>query len=504
MKTKWAVACAVPIFGALLALGHGCSGTRSQVKEFQRMDVGEGPGEVLTHLIGLQKEPGEQQIVAHPPPAAQGEGSGVPPVPSDYSSDVSTAGLSMSRDTAAMHDVLPAVPPLGTPPLLVQTDVHTAKSSLAETVSPEAVATRYSSVPVPSRSILPPVTESAKPITQKDTSPHGMSPSQISATPPVPTPPPNVSGPAIVSSKSRVPENMAPSSDTPVSSPVPAENPPTPSADPRQKEKTTIVPTEETPSLSGKVSSDVPVPSSGSIEQYRRPVPVGPQKAPTPDIASVKPPVPLEGTSPPVPPAGYYMTLKKGEMSPAVSKKVAPPATARETPPETVTEKVSDYSGGPGYRIGPEDVLHLSVWGNPELTMDVAVRPDGRISLPLIQDVPVEGLTTAEVAAVIRQKLLAYIKEPSVSVMVKEVNATKFYVLGYVARPGTYALRGDVTVLQALSLAGGLGQFASPRKIRLVRNTKGIQEVRILNYYDMIESGDGNYLLMPGDTIVVP
>ncbi len=156
------------------------------------------------------------------------------------------------------------------------------------------------------------------------------------------------------------------------------------------------------------------------------------------------------------------------------------------------------------YRIGPEDVLHISVWQNLEMTQDVVVRPDGKISLPLIQDIRAEGRTAAELAHVIQEKLLPYVKDPDVTVIVKEVNAPKIFVTGYVAKPGTYPLRGDMSILQALATAGGLTPFASPKKIRLIRNKGGKQEIRVVNYYDLIDSGKGNYLLRSGDTLVVP
>jgi polysaccharide export outer membrane protein len=158
----------------------------------------------------------------------------------------------------------------------------------------------------------------------------------------------------------------------------------------------------------------------------------------------------------------------------------------------------------PSYRLGPEDQLRISVWDNKELTLDLVVRPDGKISMPLLQDVPAEGLTAAELAANIQEKLSAFIVNPEVTVIVLQVNAPKYYLIGYVARPGTYPLRGDTSVLQALALAGGLTQFASPRSIKLIRGARGKQEVRKINYYDIIDSGEGNYLLKPGDTIVVP
>jgi polysaccharide export outer membrane protein len=132
------------------------------------------------------------------------------------------------------------------------------------------------------------------------------------------------------------------------------------------------------------------------------------------------------------------------------------------------------------------------------------VRPDGKISMPLIQDVNAEGLTSAQLAESIQQKLSAFIVNPAVSVIVLQVNAPKYYVMGYVARPGTYPLRGEMSVLQALALAGGMTQFASPRSIKLIRNVGGRQELRKINYYSIIDDGEGNYLLKPGDTIVVP
>jgi len=169
-------------------------------------------------------------------------------------------------------------------------------------------------------------------------------------------------------------------------------------------------------------------------------------------------------------------------------------------PVQTPTGSQSD----PSYRLGPEDRLRISVWDNKELTVDLVVRPDGKISMPLLQDVPAEGLTAAQLAANIQNGLSAYIVTPEVSVIVLEVNAPKYYIIGYVTRPGTFPLRGDTSVLQALALAGGMTQFASPRSIKLIRANKGRQEVRKINYYDLIESGEGNYLIKSGDTIVVP
>ena len=197
-------------------------------------------------------------------------------------------------------------------------------------------------------------------------------------------------------------------------------------------------------------------------------------------------------------------SLSRGNQASAVAPARQSPSVRLQVPPENAGAGAEDYSGGPNYRIGSEDVIHIDVWGNTELTRDATVRPDGKISLPLIQDIQAAGLTSAELADRIHQKLLAYVKDPAVSVMVKEVNAVKIFILGYVIKPGTYPLRSDLSVLQALSLAGGFTPFASPKKIRLVRNKEGGQEIRVINYYDLIGTGEGNYLLKPGDTIVVP
>lgn len=170
----------------------------------------------------------------------------------------------------------------------------------------------------------------------------------------------------------------------------------------------------------------------------------------------------------------------------------------------TITEKEIKIPES-GYRIGPEDLLRISVWNNQELSLDLTVRPDGKISVPLIQDVQAEGLTPGELSDLIHTELLKYIKDPQVSVIVLQVNAPKYYIIGAVKNPGTYPLRGDLSLLQAVTIAGGFTPFASLKNIRLVRNNGGRQVVRVVNYYNVIANqSNSNYLLMPGDTIVVP
>jgi polysaccharide export outer membrane protein len=158
------------------------------------------------------------------------------------------------------------------------------------------------------------------------------------------------------------------------------------------------------------------------------------------------------------------------------------------------------------YRMGPGDILHVSVWNNEELTLDVMVRPDGKISLPLIQDVTAAGLTAEELRSIIEVRLKEYLIEPVVTATVKEVNYPKFFIMGEISKPGTYPLRERLTVLQAISLAGGFTQFATPRNIRLIRNNGSTRENIRINYYELIRSGDQdkNLFLVPGDTVIVP
>jgi len=163
---------------------------------------------------------------------------------------------------------------------------------------------------------------------------------------------------------------------------------------------------------------------------------------------------------------------------------------------------------GPGeneYRIGPEDVLDISVWKNLELTKKVPVRPDGMISLPLVHEVQAAGLTPAELRDVLTRKLEAYMPSPQVSVTVAEVHSFKVSVLGEVMFAGRHVLQSRATVLDALALSGGLKEFAARSRIVVLRPTgKGMQ--RIPFDYNEVVSGDGaqNIFLQPGDIILVP
>ena len=163
------------------------------------------------------------------------------------------------------------------------------------------------------------------------------------------------------------------------------------------------------------------------------------------------------------------------------------------------------------FLLGPEDVLEVSVWRNQDLSRTVVIRPDGKISLPLIGEIQASGSNPAQVAAKIAARLAEFKENPNVSVSIKEVNSYFIYVLGEVHRPGKYPLKSYVTVLQGVSMAGGFLPFASQSNMQVIRtrtyeNGKEVQ-IRIPVPYNELVAGKGaigNFTLKSGDTIVVP
>jgi polysaccharide export outer membrane protein len=161
---------------------------------------------------------------------------------------------------------------------------------------------------------------------------------------------------------------------------------------------------------------------------------------------------------------------------------------------------------GLGYRIGPEDVLQIVVWNNDALTRTVPVRPDGKISLPLLNDVQADGLTPTELRDDLTKKLASYISNPEVSVIVVEVRSFKVSVLGEVLKPGRYDLKSWATVMDALAMAGGPNEYAKRSGIVVMRQN-GRRTDRIPFDYDRARSGEGNainFYLRPGDIVLVP
>jgi polysaccharide biosynthesis/export protein len=159
----------------------------------------------------------------------------------------------------------------------------------------------------------------------------------------------------------------------------------------------------------------------------------------------------------------------------------------------------------PSYVIGADDVLHVSVWKETDLTNTLPVRPDGKISLPLLNDVQAAGLTPMQLAASIQEKLKKYLADPRVTVVVTQINSQRVYVTGEVLHTGPINLLPQMTVLQALASAG-FTQFANTKGIYVLRNENGRQQKLPVNYKELIKGDDvsKNIVLKPGDTIVVP
>jgi len=177
-----------------------------------------------------------------------------------------------------------------------------------------------------------------------------------------------------------------------------------------------------------------------------------------------------------------------------------PPATGEESQlKKTGSMSLADTN----YVIGPGDVLNVQVWHEPKLSAaNLPVRPDGKISLSLINDVQAADKSPMQLSEEITEKLKKYVSDPQVTIVVTAINSKRFYVIGQVARPGAFPLLPEMTVLQALSSAGGFQQYANPKKIYVLRNNQKLP----FDYKRAIrgKGNDKDFVLLPGDTIVVP
>ena len=160
----------------------------------------------------------------------------------------------------------------------------------------------------------------------------------------------------------------------------------------------------------------------------------------------------------------------------------------------------------PNYSIAPEDVLTIDVWKEPEISRTVPVRRDGKISLPLLNDLQAAGLTPTQLSVQIVEKLRATIVHPQVTVIVAQTSSLRVYILGQVTRGGAYPLVPDMTVMQALSIAGGFTPYANVKKIHVMRKENGADKIFAVNYKEVISGRktEQNLHLKAGDTIVVP
>lgn len=222
----------------------------------------------------------------------------------------------------------------------------------------------------------------------------------------------------------------------------------------------------------------------------------------------------------------YFLTGKKLVAAILLLVVLGPIAVAQEADNKAAPQKASsDYAAAdsnatgqakaaapaallPGYRIGSDDVLAVHVWKEPDLSATVAVRPDGKITLPVIGDIEAAGLTPVEVQNDVQARLKAYVAAPEVTVIVQEVKSVKFNIVGDgIARPGSYELTPPMNVLDAIALAGGLKDFAKKTKIYVLRVGPDGTSTRIPFNYKEVTRGQKlsqNVELKPRDTVVVP
>jgi polysaccharide export outer membrane protein len=160
----------------------------------------------------------------------------------------------------------------------------------------------------------------------------------------------------------------------------------------------------------------------------------------------------------------------------------------------------------PNYLIGAEDELSVSIWREPDISRSVPVRPDGKISLPLVNDIQAVGLTPMQLGAEITTRLKKFIADPQVTIIVTRINSQRIFILGEVPRAGSYPMLPNMTILEALSSAGGLTAFAKQTKIHVLRTEDGKQQSLPFNYKEVVhgQHPEQNIALKPGDTIVVP
>jgi polysaccharide biosynthesis/export protein len=182
----------------------------------------------------------------------------------------------------------------------------------------------------------------------------------------------------------------------------------------------------------------------------------------------------------------------------------APPANTSAAAAVT-TREARHVAMTTAYQIGPEDVLDISVWKNPELSRTVPVRPDGKVSLPLLNDIQAAGLTPSELRDELATRLAEFVPSPEVAVIVREVHSAKVAVVGAVKTPGRFELKSPATVLELIAMAQGFTEFASRHRIVVLRQ-EGQTTTRIpFNYRNVADGNDeANFFVRAGDIIVVP
>lgn len=210
---------------------------------------------------------------------------------------------------------------------------------------------------------------------------------------------------------------------------------------------------------------------------------------------------------------GALLLSTLASAAPALAQ-TQPPAVPRTDPAQPATRPAQPTPGPTvastgiatptDYVIGPDDVLGVVFWRDADMTGDVTVRPDGLITLPLLKDIKAAGLTPAQLAEQVQKAATQYIEDPNVTVVVRQINSRNVFIMGQVARPGSYAVSGQMTVLQLIAIAGGLTEFADG-KAMIMRAEAGKQKPYEFNYNDVSRGKklEQNIVLKPGDTVTV-
>ena len=184
--------------------------------------------------------------------------------------------------------------------------------------------------------------------------------------------------------------------------------------------------------------------------------------------------------------------------------------------PSVAQERLQDRPNGngapiasavpPDFVIGPEDVLSIVFWQETALSTEVVVRPDGKISVPLLKDVQAGGYTPEQLTDNLVKAAAKYIAQPNATVIVKQIHSRKVFIIGQVAKPGAFPLTGDMTVLQLISLSGDVLEYSKPKDIVVVRKAEGREQRFKFNYKEVVKGKkiEQNILLKPGDTVIVP
>jgi polysaccharide export outer membrane protein len=186
---------------------------------------------------------------------------------------------------------------------------------------------------------------------------------------------------------------------------------------------------------------------------------------------------------------------------PLLAQSTRQPQSANTTP----SKPVASPSLPKDYVIGVEDVLNVVFWKDKELSAEVLVRPDGKISLPMLNDVPAAGMTPEQLAAAVQQAAAKFVRDPGATVIVKEIRSRKVYVIGEVTKPGTFPLASEMNVIQIIAEAGGFLESANKSNVVVVRNENGQERRYKVNYNEVVRGKNvgQNIRLLPGDTILI-